>query len=190
MSLWQSTDANTSAPKFAPSLVKLTNTQDNVNLVFGNVTVSAFIANTVTGVFGVTTDEQTASGVTPTTSGHPQHAGWVYRQAGTGPVVSITANTGAYSPDGNVYIRFTGGGTSNVSANAQVFTNSVTKAITTITVASGGEYSLTPTATATNANATFTITMGGRANRIFTETLVAMGSMSSDAADDGIYPDS
>lgn len=189
MALWQSTDANTSAPKFAPSLVKLSNTQDNVNLVFGNVTVSAFVANTVTGVFGVDTTEQSVS-ASSVTSGHPQHAGWVLRQAGTGPVVSITANTGAYSPDGNVYIRFTGGGTSNVSANAQVFTNSVSKAITTITVNSGGEYSLTPSAAATNANATFTITMGGRANRVMTETLVAMGSMTSDAADDAIFPDS
>ena len=183
MALWQSTDANTSAPKFAPSLVKLSNTQDNVNLVFGNVTVSAFVANTVTGVFGVDTTEQSVS-ASSTTSGHPQHAGWVLRQAGTGPVVSITANTGAYSPDGNVYIKFAGGGTSNVSANAQVFTNSVSKAITTITVNSGGEYSLTPSAAATNANATFTITMGGRANRVLTETLVAMGSMTGDGADD------
>lgn len=189
MALWSNTDANTSAPKFAPSLVKLSNTQDNVNLVFGNVTISAFTANTVTGVFGVDTTEQGVS-ETSTTSGHPQHAGWVLRQAGTGPVVSITANTGAHSPDGNVYITFTGGGTSNVTANAQIFTNSVSKAITTITVNAGGEYSLTPTATAVNANATFTITMGGRANRVQTETLVAMGSMSGDAGDDDIFPDS
>jgi hypothetical protein len=30
------------------------------------------------------------------------------------------------------------------------------------------------------SNAVFTITMGGRANRVHTETLVAMGSMTGD----------
>ena len=187
MALWQSTDANTSAPKFAPSLVKLSNTQDNVNLVFGNVTVSAFVANSVTGVFGVDTTEQSVS-ASSVTSGHPQHAGWVLRQAGTGPVVSITANTGAYSPDGNVYVTFTNGGTSNTTANAQITTNG-SKLITAITVLEGGQYITTPTVTAVNANATFTVTMGGRANRSHTETIVAMGSMSGDD-EDVIFPDS
>jgi hypothetical protein len=32
--------------------------------------------------------------------------------------------------------------------------------------------------------------MGGRANRVHTETLVAMGSMVGDGSDDIIYPDS
>ena len=31
---------------------------------------------------------------------------------------------------------------------------------------------------------------GGRAGRVTTETLVAMGSMTSDGSDDSIYPDS
>jgi hypothetical protein len=34
-----------------------------------------------------------------------------------------------------------------------------------------------------------TVGTGGRAGRVFTETLVAMGSMSSDASDDTVLPD-
>ena len=36
MALWSNTDANTSAPKYAPSLVQLSPTQNNVNLMYGN----------------------------------------------------------------------------------------------------------------------------------------------------------
>ena len=41
MALWSNTDANTSVPKFAPSLVSLENTQDNSDLLFGNTTADA-----------------------------------------------------------------------------------------------------------------------------------------------------
>ena len=45
----------------------------------------------------------------------------------------------------------------------------------------GGSYAFTPTAAVSgNANVSFTITMGGRANRVQTETLVAMASMTGD----------
>lgn len=79
MALWSNSDANTSVPKFAPSLVNLTNTQANSNLLYANTTTGAFIAGAKKGVFGVDTTEQ---GV----SGNPKggHAGWVMRTEGTG----------------------------------------------------------------------------------------------------------
>jgi len=107
MALWSNTDANTSVPKFAPSLVSLENTQDNSNLLFGNTTADAFVTGETIGVFGVDTNEQQA-----TSNNAGGHAGWVLRTEGS----------------------------------------------------------------------------GGRSGRIHTETLVAMGSMSSDA-EDVVYPD-
>lgn len=79
MSLWSNTDANTSVPKWAPSLVNLPNTQDNSNLVYGNTTTSAFFTGAKVGVFGVDTTEQ---GVAANPKGG--HAGWVKVTTGTG----------------------------------------------------------------------------------------------------------
>lgn len=107
MALWSNTDANTSVPKFAPSLVSLENTQDNSNLLFSNTTADAFVTGETIGVFGVDTNEQQA-----TTTSKGGHAGWVLRTTGS----------------------------------------------------------------------------GGRSGRVHVETLVAMGSMSSDA-EDVVYPD-
>jgi hypothetical protein len=44
----------------------------------------------------------------------------------------------------------------------------------------GTGYTSTPTATIAGANASLTVVMGGRAGRVLTETLVAMGSMHGD----------
>jgi hypothetical protein len=185
MALWTNVDEAAGAPKNA--VASGLGVSANGSTLFGNNTIGVFVNDASIGTFGVDSTEQ---GVTANKTQVGAHAGWVLRKAGTGPVVSISANTGAHSPDGNVYITFTNGGTGNTTANAQVFTNSVSKLITSITVDAGGEYLTTPTATAVNANATFTITMGGRANRVQSETLVAMGSMTGDGDDDAIYADS
>jgi hypothetical protein len=81
--------------------------------------------------------------------------------------------------------------TGNTSANAIVAVNTAGY-ITSVTLTSGGSYANTPVATPTSGNAAFTLTMGGRANRVQQETLVAMGSMTGDAtaAEDSNYPDS
>lgn len=83
MSLWSNTDANTSVPKFAPSLVNLTNTQNNSNLMYANTTTSAFITGANVGVFGVDTNEM-ANTAASSVASHPAHAGWILRKAGTG----------------------------------------------------------------------------------------------------------
>jgi hypothetical protein len=41
-------------------------------------------------------------------------------------------------------------------------------------------YANTPILRPNTGNAVFTVTMGGRANRVLTETLVAMGSITGD----------
>ena len=187
MALWSNTDANTSVPKFAPSLVKVGNSQNNSNLLYGNTTTGAFITGTAVGVFGVDATEQ---GLASNQPEHSAHAGWVLRKTGMGGVATISAGATNRSNVGNAYITFTGGGTGNTSANAQLFVNATSNVVTTIVLNSAGLYETTPTATvAGNANVTITLTMGGRVGRVSAETLVAMGSMTSDGADDTIYQD-
>ena len=189
MALWSNTDANTSVPKFAPSLVNLENTQTNSNLLYANTQTGAFITGSAVGVFGVDTTEQNVAA-------NPKggHAGWVLRETGMGGIATISAGATNKSNVGNAYITFAGGGTGNTSANAQLFVNATTNVVTTIVLNSVGLYETTPTATvAGNANVSITLTMGGRANRNTIETLVAMGSMTGDggaiANDDVTFAD-
>jgi hypothetical protein len=164
-----------------------TGTFANGSQLWANAQANIVTTNQAVGVFGVDNTEQTLSATSTGASGHPQHAGWVLRKAGMGPVLTITANTGAVGA--NSFVIFSGGGVANTSANARVSVNAA-GFITGVAVTSGGLYVTTPTATPNTGNAVFTVTMGGRANRIMTETLVAMGSLTSDGADDTIYPDS
>ena len=193
MALWSNTDANTSAPKFATAYVDVSQSSANVNLAYGNTTTSAFITNSAHGVFGVDTNEMANTSATNKAS-HPAHAGWVLRKTGMGNITSITAGATNRSNVGNAYITFTGGGTGNTSANAQIFVNSISNVVTSITLNNAGLYETTPTATVSgNANVTITLVMGGRANRVQTEVLVAMGSMTGDggavANDDVTFQD-
>lgn len=177
--------------------------------MFNNTTPGAFKANVAVGIFGVDATEQ---GVSPRGIAH---AGWVVREAFTGPIVSITQTGTARSYNnndvivvkspqagGNSTITFTtnstGGSLTFTITNAGAgFTNS---AIPTsnifITNSTGG------TAAGNSTVSTLVITAGGRAGRVLFETLVAMGSLGaqsasygtaalvSDASDDTILPDS
>lgn len=167
MSLWSNTEADTSAPKYA--VAGGLGVSANGQTLYANTTIDAYVSNLAVGVEAVTATEEASE-----TDGS-QHAGWNLVKRGTGPVVSITANTGAYGANG--YVTFTGGGTSNTSANATITVNT-NGSINSITINSGGEYLTTPTARPASGNAAFTVTMGGRANRVQSETLVAMGSIS------------
>jgi hypothetical protein len=107
------------------------------------------------------------------------HAGWVQRTAGMGPVISISANAGAFGT--NSFVTFSNGGTGATVANATVSVNT-NGSIRDVTLNSGGLYLTTPTAVPVSGNAAFTLTMGGRANRTQYETLVAAGSMTGNGA--------
>lgn len=187
MALWSNTDANTSAPKGMATGFAATGSFATGDQLWANAQANIVTTNQAVGVFGVDTTEQTLSATSTGASGHPQHAGWVLRKAGMGPVATITANSGAVGA--NSWVVFTGGGVANTSANARVSVNSA-GFIIGVTLNSGGLYVTTPTATPNTGNAVFTLTMGGRANRVMTETLVAMGTLTSDGSDDTIYPDS
>jgi hypothetical protein len=206
MSLWGNLDASNNAPIFWDAGGYTPNVSANTSVtanaangqfagIFGNTTIGFWREGVATGIFGVDTTEansqlSTGDGRTVT------HAGWVERIAFTGPVLTITANAGATGV--NSFIQFSGGSagaaagmTGNTSANAIVYVNSALY-IVNVTIVNAGSYANTPIALPNTGNAVFTVTMGGRANRVVQETLVAMGSMEGDAttAEDSNYPDS
>jgi hypothetical protein len=165
--------------------------------MFGNTQIAAFNTGLreTTGIFGVDTTEQTVSATSNT---HPQHSGWVLVTRGTGPIISVTANTGAVTTNGA--LTLTGGGTGATQANVYISVNTqgyvVNSAIQINELSGfiGGNY-LTVPAHGTAGNAVFTFTLGGRAGRSQTETLVATGTIGvgavvADATDDAIFPDS
>ncbi len=188
MSLWGSNDQANNAPKYA--VAGGLGVAANGEVLFGNTQVDAFVSDIALGTFGVDAVEAGVAGEGKKVA----HAGWNLRKAGTGPVISIAiASAGAnYKTPG--FITFTGG--SGANANASYTVNTTTNTINSVTLVSGGsDYVIAPTATAANAtgvnSATFTVTVGGRAGRVSYETLVAMGSISTNPdAEDTIFPDS
>ena len=206
MSLWGNLDASNNAPVFWDAGGYSANVSANASVaanasngqiagIYGNTTIGFWREGVATGIFGVDAVEansQLSSGDGRTVT----HAGWVERTAYTGPVLSVVANAGSVAV--NSAIIFTGGSsgapagmTGNTAAVGQIYVNTAGY-IVNVTLSSGGSYANTPVATANQGNAVFTVTMGGRANRVFQETLVAMGSMTGDAttAEDSNYPDS
>ena len=192
MSLWGNVDASNNAPNFSGLTGYDTSTtgeslaNSQPSSVFGNTYMSATRTNVEFGVFGIDTTEEGLI-----TDGHPTHAGWVARTKGSGPVTAVTANTDAVGPAASACtytLVLSGGGTNNTSAQVSV-TTAATGRISSISISNAGLYTGTPTAN-TFGNTAFTFTMGGRNGRTTFETLVAMGSMTGDASDDAIAPDS
>jgi hypothetical protein len=181
MSLWGNLDAANNAPKNTNTAGYGGNTPQvsaNGQVYYSNTAINAFIEDAAIGVFGVDTTEQAAA---TAAQGVPQHAGWVIRKVGMGPIASITANAGAVGV--NATMTITGGdgiGASSGNTPAVVVVSvNAANVITSVDVIDGGLYANTPSINAMS-NAVFTITMGGRANRVQTETVVAMGSMTGD----------
>ena len=190
MALWTSTDGSAGAPKFGQITPAFGSSANGLQL-YANTQTGAFITAQATGIFGVDTNEMAN---TASIANRPAHAGWVLRETGMGGIATISAGATNRSNVGNAFITFTGGGTGNTSANAQIFVNATTNVVTSIVLNNAGLYESAPTGTvAGNANVTITITMGGRVGRVSTETLVAMGSMTGDgsasANDDVIFQD-
>lgn len=79
MSLWKSTDANTSAPLYALAQLSVSPTQANMNIAYGNVTTGVYGTGVKKGVFGVDAAEMAVA-----SNPHGGHAGWVIRTEGTG----------------------------------------------------------------------------------------------------------
>lgn len=158
--------------------------------MFSNVTPGAFINNMATGVFGVSAQEM-ANNTLNNSPEHGAHAGWIYRKAGTGPIVSvgITAGGSGYN---NTDVMTISSPQASGNATVALGTNS-TGGVTSLTITNSGAGFLAVNATAniSIANSTggatagtggsFTATAGGRAGRVHSETLVAMGSLGSNS---------
>jgi len=204
MSLWGNIDydSGNNKPKFA-----------NTSNATSNSTINGTAANSnhyYGWVMGVTPAEQSNTSVV-TAPQHPAHSGWVSLKIGTGPIASISSNGGSginsagyllltdLSP-GSTIGSGSGANISYTIANSlntlQSFSsNSQLNVINTITVVNGGSGWSNGTAirVLTNgtaiSNATFTVTLGGRGNRIATETLVAMGTITGhDPRDTPFFP--
>jgi len=159
MSLWSNTDANTSVPKFAPSTVKLENTQDNSNLMYANTTADAFITGATIGVFGVSPDETFGTGNVGTLTIVAAGTGFTARPTLTitganttqatalanGTVVSATiTNAGTGYAVGNTFTATAGTGTSAVLTITTVDGNGN---VTAVSITTAGDYTVLPTLT-------------------------------------------
>jgi hypothetical protein len=189
MSLWGNLDAANNAPVSSAMAGYGGNTPQvtaNAEVYYANTQLGAFSDNQAIGIFGVSAAEQ-ANSSTVASTGVPTHAGWVTRRVGMGPVATITANAGCVAVNSTITI-VANSGFGNTGSNGRstiipvVATISVNTAgyISTITIVNPGLYANTPILRPNTGNAVFTVSMGGRANRISTETLVAMGSMTGD----------
>lgn len=175
-----------------------------------NVTSNSTINGTAAGdnkyygiVAGVSAGEKEAANSKPH---NPQHAGWVSMKVGTGPItdISVSGGTGINAAgfltitDESVLGSGTGANISFGTANSQntlqsYSTNPAWNTYSTFTINAAGEgYSNASAITirtngANTALGTFTVTLGGRAGRVQTETLVAMGSITMDDPKDNVW---
>lgn len=185
MSLWGTTDANTNAPKFA--IAGGLGVAANGNVAFGNVQIGGFVSKMGLGVFGVSAAEASN---TVREGANTTHAGWNLRKQGTGYVERIEVLSGGagYTP-GSGSITF-GGSTSGQGATATYTANAAGNISSVVVTNVGNTYNVTPTANiavAYSVQASLRVVMGGRANRIMYETLVATGNIAADSgADDAI----
>jgi hypothetical protein len=158
MSLWNSTDANTSVPIFTPMQVQLAPTQDNVDILYGNTTVDVIIPGQTVGVFGVSADEKSSTGNVAVISVLTAGTGFTARPTvavtgantvaavatAVGVVVSATVAAAGTGYANNEIITLDGTGTkanltvTNVNANGNVLS---------VSISNVGGYTTLPTLT-------------------------------------------
>lgn len=178
MPLWgrNDADANT-APKYN---IEAGTTETGITS-FGNTTV---VNGRAVGTFGVdVTEAGLANGVT--------HPGWVVVRQGSGYVDDLTISAGGSGYDNVDTIEVSGG---TINATATLTTNA-TGGITSVTLGTKGsgfknvDDSTVTITTVSGTGATIVPVLGGRAGRVSMETMVAMGTITGDAADDDTFPD-
>lgn len=179
MALWGAKDNSANAPKW--TVLSGLGSSANGFTAYQNVQTSAFVTGIQLGIEGVNTVEiantqlANAGGI-----GKAAHTGWNLRKQGTGYISSIAISNGGQAYNSNSFLIFTGGGGdgANASYTRTVSSNALQNTISTVTLVSpGANYTTTPVVTAVGSNsiaATFVVTMGGRANRVQFETLVAL----------------
>ena len=160
MSLWNNTDANTSAPIYSPMQVDLAPTQENVDTLYDNVTQDAIITGKAVGVFGIDATEKTGSygnvsSLTITSAGTGFTARPTVTVTGANNVqaiaiangtvvgVTITAAGTGYAND-QILTANTGAGT---YANVRVTNVDGSGNVLAVTIAVPGDYTTLPTLT-------------------------------------------
>ena len=166
----------------------------DVNL-FSNVTSGAFVSGIATGVFGVSATEQ-SNNTNNNSKEIGAHAGWNFRRAGTGPIVSIAANATLTAYVNTDIITVTSPATGGTNATITFTTNSTGGSLTFTVANPGNGFDLVTiptsnisitnstggTATGNTTTTNLVVTAGGRAGRVQYETLVAMGSLGAQTA--------
>ena len=182
MTLWGNKDFATGNNK--PLYANTTNTTSNSVI---NGTSANLVYGVVAGVSA--TEESSSAG----TKQNPTHAGWVSLKFGTGPIVGVSlTNGGTVNANGFIVVTDSSD-TQGSGANISYTINAVSNTVTSVTLVNGGSgFSnaalLSYTVTGANlAQPTLSITLGGRAGRIQTETLVAMGSITLDDPKDNVF---
>lgn len=143
-------------------------------------------ANTA-NVYGVnTTEAQAANNLSKQVS-----PGWVQVTRGTGYVVSANISNAGSNITVAGYVTITGGG--GTGMNIAYGINNISNTVNSYTIRTAGEgYVTLPTANVANTApgypAILTLTMGGRFNRNTYETLVFVKSMTSDDAENTLFP--
>lgn len=162
--------------------------------MFSNATPGAFLPGQAVGVFGVSATEMSNN----VTNGGERgaHAGWNLRRAGTGPIVSITANATLAGYNNADIITVKSPATGGTNATITFTTNSTGGSLTFTIANPGSGFNLVsiPTSNIAITNATggtatgnttttnLVVRAGGRAGRVHHETLIAMGSLGAQTA--------
>lgn len=176
----------------------------NTSNVYSNSTINGTAAsgNKYYGkMMGVSATEQGA------VTKHGAHAGWTSQKIGTGPIKSLAisgagtginaagfllfTDTSVLGTGANVNVSFTIANTQNV---LQAFsTNPAWNGVNSVSIVSTGDgwsNSSQITVKTNGANTTlptFSITLGGRGDRVNYETIVAMGSITGDDPRDNAF---
>ena len=163
--------AYTSAPTVAIALPRRTIPTSGVNTTTEVITYTGHGLNAQDAVAYNNGGGTSATGLT---------SGTTYYVISSG----LTANTFKVSAtDGGAAVDISGTGNNAQYFELNAFESNRATAVADLGFSSSGM-------TATHAGwVRRTVGTGGRAGRVFTETLVAMGSMSSDASDDTVLPD-
>ena len=164
--------------------------------MFNNATPGAFISGVAVGVFGVSATEM-SNNVLNNSVERGAHAGWNLRRAGTGPIISISANATLTGYNNVNVINVRSPATGGVNATISYVTNASGGSLVFTVTNPGSGFNLVtiPTSNISFTNATggtpaagnttttnLVITAGGRAGRIHHETLIAMGSLGAQTA--------
>lgn len=171
--LWGKSRNAANTPKFSGALVNGSNAA--YTALYTNTTPNAITPKQVVGTFGANTVDQANASVT----NKGAHAGWNLVRRGTGDIatITITAPGGGYANGDLVNL-----GNGSVNAVA-VITANATGNVTALSLrTTGGGWvnaSVVNSSITTSGGTglTFTVTVGGRAGRIMTETLVAAKSI-------------